>query len=161
MAYDAVQISNWFLERGQNDGRRLSIMALLKLSYLSHGWKLEIGKTPLFVNPIQAWQYGPVIPDVYNAFRKQGTYPEKTVECSGPDISPEDSKLLEEIWNKYGTKSASQLSEITHVKGGPWHQASELGGNYATIPDDLILRHYQEKRRLAIPRECESSRGRG
>ncbi|HHB81002.1 MAG TPA: DUF4065 domain-containing protein, partial [Aliiroseovarius sp.] len=72
MAYDARSIANWFVTRAERDGRPLSIMHLLKLIYVAHGWYLETRKAPLIFNRIEAWQYGPVIPDVYNAFRPGG-----------------------------------------------------------------------------------------
>ena len=136
MTYDARSISNWFIRRARADGRELSIMSLLKLTYIAHGWHLEIRKRPLFSNKIQAWQFGPVIPDVYNTLRPQGV----TVlsEASGFDdpISEADEILLGQIWDIYGSMSAYQLSDITHEKGGPWEIATESGGNYAPIPDD-------------------------
>lgn len=54
------------------DGRPLSVMELIKLTYISHGWHLEMYGGPLFHNRIEAWRHGPVIPDVYHAFQSQG-----------------------------------------------------------------------------------------
>ena len=36
--YDARQIANWFVRRAAQDGRRLTIMQVLKLVDISHGW---------------------------------------------------------------------------------------------------------------------------
>ncbi|MFK4794236.1 Panacea domain-containing protein [Sphingobium sp. ZW T5_29] len=147
MSYDARQIANWFIKRAANDGRVLSIMSLLKLAYIAHGWHLEMrGGKPLFDNRIEAWQYGPVIPDVYNEFRPQGV--------SASDISPayqapldaSTEDLLEQIYKIYGRMSPFQLSELTHVAGGPWETARKWGGWYAEIPDEVILSHYVAKR---------------
>jgi hypothetical protein len=83
MSYDARQIANWFIERSSREGRPLSIMSLLKLAYISHGWRLEMQNRPLFHNRIEAWQHGPVIPDVYKTLRPQGLVP-KTIDGSYP-----------------------------------------------------------------------------
>ena len=72
MADDARQVANWFVTRARQDGRSLSIMSLLKLTYIAHGWYLESRNEPLFPNHIEAWQYGPVVPEVYRDFRRQG-----------------------------------------------------------------------------------------
>ena len=72
MTYDARCITNWFIRRAQNDNKLLSIMSLLKLFYIAHGWCLEIYDHPLFYNEIEAWRYGPVIPDVYRIFAHKG-----------------------------------------------------------------------------------------
>ena len=144
--YDARQIANWFVTRAQRDGKPLSIMSLLKLTYIAHGWHLEMHGTPLFVNRIEAWQYGPVIPDVYNAFRRQGIDVNKPVQAPQWNVKQEDESLLEDVYRIYGALSPFQLSDLTHVPGGPWDIATKTGGNYAPIPNDLIRQHYEAKR---------------
>ena len=146
LTYDARQIANWFVNRAQRDGRSMSIMSLLKLTYIAHGWHLEMQDAPLFKNRIEAWQYGPVIPDVYNAFRRQGinvTGPVSVKQCA---LEADDEKLLEQVYDIYGSLSAFQLSDLTHVTGGPWDIASKTGGNYALIHEELIKKHYVMKR---------------
>ena len=146
MAHDAREIANWFVKRAARDGRTLSIMHLLKLIYVAHGWFLETRDKPLISNKIEAWQYGPVIPDVYHAFRSKGI----DVRAVHPEFSvPSDSdtsEFLEEIYGIYGNMPAFHLSDITHVANGPWERASREGGYYAEIPDSLIAEHYRAKR---------------
>lgn len=149
LSYDARQIANWFITRAAQDGRALSIMSLLKLAYISHGWHLEMRGQPLFENRIEAWQYGPVIPDVYNEFRPQGVNATQIAPTfSAPNDVP-TSELLEQIYQIYGKMSPFQLSELTHVPGGPWETARKWGGWYAEIPNDLIHSHYITKRQTA------------
>lgn len=145
MTYDARQVANWFIERAAKDGRALSIMQLLKLAYIAHGWNLEIRNEPLFTNKVEAWQYGPVIPEVYHAFRPQGIHATKIVEAP-PITDAADLSFLEEIYKIYGHLSPFKLSELTHVSGGPWETARKWGGWYAEIPNDLIQSHYISKR---------------
>jgi len=156
MQYDARQIANWFLRRAQSDGRDMSIMSLLKLAYIAHGWNLEMRDEPLFPNRIEAWQYGPVIPDVYSAFRPQGVTPTKPDPRYAVDVDPETQQFLEQIYNIYGAMTPFRLSEITHEPGGPWESATKMGGWYAPIPNDLIQAHYIVKRKKA---EATSSEG--
>ena len=147
MTYDARQVANWFVNRAGRDGKTLSLMSLLKLTYISHGWHLETRNMPLFSNRIEAWQYGPVVPEVYRDFRKQGINVSAPVN-SVPDASftEQDEDFLEQIYKIYGSLAAFQLSDITHVPGGPWHIATKTGGYYAPITDDLIKKHYVLKR---------------
>lgn len=147
--YDARQIANWFVTRAARDGRRLSIMQLLKLVYIAHGWHLEMRRSPLIINKIEAWKYGPVIPDVYNAFRQQGIEAAIPVPVTSLPMSANDNDLLEQIYNGYGRLSAMQLSDLTHEQNGPWDQATRRWGYFAPIPDDLIRPHYEMKRRQA------------
>ena len=148
--YDARHIANWFVQRAMSEHKRLSIMQLLKLVYISHGWHLELRKRPLFSNRIEAWRHGPVIPDVYHAFRGQGIYAANTVDGYKPEeVIKYDSELLEQIYNIYGGHSPFQLSDLTHTKGGPWDQATNKFGYFAPITDDLIQAHYEKIRRAA------------
>jgi len=149
MIYDAKQIANWFIRRSAADNRALSIMTLLKLVYVSHGWHLEIFKKPLFLNRIEAWKFGPVIPDVYNAFRGQGVNVRHEIPLLGITLETQDANLLEEIYGIYGHMNAFKLSEITHEVDGPWDRATKLRGHFAQISDDVILEHYQGKRAKA------------
>ncbi|MDX3976140.1 Panacea domain-containing protein [Shinella sp.] len=145
--YDARQIANWFVTRARRDDRNLSIMQLLKLVYIAHGWHLEMTGSPLIRNKIEAWKHGPVIPDVYNAFRPQGVYVSETARPFSNEVNPYAADVLEQIYNSYGQLPAGQLSDLTHEPGGPWEIATKRYGYFAPITNDIILPHYQMKRR--------------
>lgn len=149
MTYDARQVANWFIERAASEGRALSIMSLLKLVYIAHGWYLEMYDQPLISDKVEAWKYGPVIPIVYNEFRPQGLMSRKRSPNFPPIDDPDDTAFLEQIFNIYGGMSSFRLSEITHTPGGPWETATKWGGWYAEIPNELIKAHYVNKRQLA------------
>lgn len=144
--YDARHIANWFVQRAARDNRAITIMQLLKLVYIAHGWHLEMRKSPLIVNKIEAWKYGPVIPDVYQALRPQGITIRHPIPIAQVPIASSDEHLLEEIYRIYGSLSAQTLSDLTHEKGGPWEKATEARGWFAPIPNGLIQEHYEKKR---------------
>ncbi len=121
-------------------------MSLLKLVYIAHGWNLEMTSRPLIANRIEAWRYGPVIPEVYKTFRPQGISPTKADANFPAPTEAGATQFLEQIYNIYGQMSPFRLSELTHVAGGPWDTATNWGGQFAVIPDDLILAHYVQKR---------------
>lgn len=149
MVLDARAVANWFINTKHSEGKSLSIMELLKLVYIGHGWHLEVFDKPLISNRIEAWKFGPVIPDVYNEFRGQGV--SVTAPCRGYDensLSEEQKNLMGEILRIYGDMSAFTLSDITHEAGGPWDVASKTYGFFAPIGDDLIRKHYKEKRQI-------------
>ena len=145
--YDARQIANWFVERAKRESYNLTIMQLLKLVYISHGWHLEMRRSPLIANKIEAWKFGPVIPDVYSAFRRQGVEVVNPVPNFPPVLAPSDERLLEQIYSSYGKLSAERLSDMTHVNGGPWEIATKRFGYFAPITDDVIEAHYRQLRK--------------
>jgi uncharacterized phage-associated protein len=148
--YDARQIANWFVQRAEAGNTQLSIMQLLKLVYIAHGWHLEMRRRPLFLNRIEAWRHGPVIPDVYSEFRGQGIAVSKVSErFDASNMTAEDEAFLQEIYRIYGRFTPFQLSDMTHESGGPWDKATKMWGNFAPITNDIILEHYAGKRAAA------------
>ncbi|AZV00322.1 Panacea domain-containing protein [Paracoccus sulfuroxidans] len=147
--YDARQIANWFVQRAQKDGRELTIMQLLKLVYIAYGWHFEMRKSKLFPNRIEAWQHGPVIPDVYRSFRRQGIIAKSVVDADKANFGDRYDHFLEEIYKIYGDMGAFQLSEKTHEPGGPWDLAVKRHGLFSPLSDQDILEHYTAKRAAA------------
>ncbi len=145
--YDARQIANWFIRRAVEERGQLSIMSALKLTYIAHGWYLETYKKPLIRNKIEAWKNGPVIPDVYHTFRKNGVFLKSTIEQYEGEIAPMDERFLQEIYRLYGHIDPFALSDLTHKPGTPWDICSRKGGHYAVIPNELIQAHYEKKRK--------------
>ena len=145
--YDAVQIADWFIERGRRDGNRLTVGALLKLAYIAHGWHLAMFDwRPLFNNRIEAWPNEPVVVDIYTAFREQWEAPEPSRPRSKEEMA-EISDFLEQVYAIYGDMSSGRLSSLTRVRGGPWDRVARWGYRFAEIHDHLIAMHYTEKMR--------------
>lgn len=157
MGKDARQIANWFIQRANKDGRNLTIMSLLKLCYFSQGWHLEMFNIPLFHNRIEAWKFGPVIPDVYFAFRDQRMSLTRTLSGYSNVVDEQEIQFLENIYNLYGNMSSYKMSGLTHVRGGPWDLTQRMSGLYSEIPNDLIKLHYIEKRQKVLSEESTSS----
>jgi len=122
--YDARQIANWFIQKFKDEGQSLTITKLLKLVYLAHGWYMGVTGEPLVRNRIEAWQYGPVIPDLYKTFRSQAII-QNEVECPGIEIenSRHVKSVLDAVYKNYNKMSAKELSDLTHETGSPWHIA--------------------------------------
>ena len=146
--YDARQIANWFVTRARKDDRTLYMTTLLKLCFIAHGWHLEIHETPLFENRVEAWEYGPVILDVLDAFESQNSNVTKTVRSLGSNnqIDPAVENLLDQVYRKYGYLSSEQLTSYTNPVGGPSDLAIKVGGVYSKIPPELIRQDYVLKR---------------
>jgi uncharacterized phage-associated protein len=99
-------------------------LKLQKILYFAQAYYLsKIGK-PLFSDNIEAWAYGPVVPDVYKKFRSNKSNPIIDEEDKSV-ISDEDKNNLRKIWGTFGGYSASKLVDITHAHT-PWREASKL-----------------------------------
>ena len=149
MPYDARQIANWFICRARSDNRLLTIMSVLKLTYIAHGWHLALYDEPLFTNRIEAWRYGPVIPDIYNTFRPMGVTLKEPITGLPYQVEQKTENFLEQIYNLYSDMHPLRLSSLTHAPSGPWDITSRLAGDFSEIPNDLIRQHYLLKQQAA------------
>lgn len=145
--YDALTIADEILKIAKRAGKQVTPMKLMKLTYIAHGWSLALLDRDLFRNRIEAWQYGPVIPDLYHATKTYGRNPiplERIDVDNPPAVDSEVSKFLTDVWAKYGHLDAIALSNLTHMSGTPWERVFRHGVRSIEITDDLIREHYKE-----------------
>lgn len=114
--YKAKDIANYFLFKSQQEEQELlSNLKLQKLIYYSQGLHLALHGTALFNENIEAWNYGPVVPELYHLYKhygKEGIIPDdKFVESS---IDPKTREFLDEVYDVFGQYSAVRLMEISH-----------------------------------------------
>lgn len=140
----AKEVANYFIGlASQEDENDLTNLKLQKLLYFAQGVYLAETKKPLFGEPIEAWNLGPVVRSVYENFKSCGSFPitvfDKNVEESKAPKRIKD--FLSEIWERYGKYSASHLVDKTHEPGSPWKQTFEEGVN-KEISLDLIAEYF-------------------
>jgi len=162
-----IAIANFFISKSLATGRDLTPMKLIKMVYIAHGWYLAYTDEPLIGDGVQAWKYGPVIPSLYDHFKRyrdnQITSVEQAYvpEMRGfaiPAVRDDDVKVkqfLDNVWDAYSGYSAIQLSTMTHQPGTPWyetwvlHRGSETMGS--VIPNDSIKLHYKKLLAERVP----------
>ena len=148
--HDARQIGNCFIRLAHARGQKVSIMHVLKLVYMAHGWTLALLDRPLVNDRVEAWEYGPVIPSLYWAHRPDGIYDIQPLDIYEEPLGPEIEAILGRVDEMYQGLSAAQLSRLTHIPGGPWAKTYRLGSGFNVIPENLIKEHYNDKQRRAI-----------
>lgn len=142
--YSCFDISKEFLALAKEEGLTIAPMKLLKLVYIAHGYHLGFKKKPLINNPIQAWKYGPVIPELYHTTKKFGRYPvdPDLIEMFfTKELTEEDKHFLKLVWNAYKHLNGLQLSTLTHAKDTPWEKTYD-GVHNKLIPNNLIEEYY-------------------
>lgn len=118
-----LDIARYFLQLGaQTSGEAASVssMKLQKLVYYAQGHHLSMFGTPLFLEPIEAWKYGPVVSEVYRGFKSYGSGPIPGAEgLVSVNIADETRLLLDDVFADYAALTALQLSRKTHGEL-PW-----------------------------------------
>lgn len=117
----ASNVANAFiLLEDNNEGDGLTNLKLQKLVYYAQGFYLAIFDAPLFDEAIEAWTHGPVVPELYQAYKQYGKTPVPIAEGFDMNVLEEDEfSLIEEVYRVYGQFSAWQLRDMTHEET-PW-----------------------------------------
>ena len=124
-------------------------MQLLKLKL-----QLEVD-AKLFKEKIYAWQYGPVVKEVYDKFKFYGNnaitlsnyetfLPSKFLTKSN-DLQSMNVKFLEAVWNGFKKYTAFELVQRTHIPDSPWYKIyQKYNGNppHNTIISTEDIREY-------------------
>ena len=161
--YTASHVANYFLRRAKAERRRITHLQLQKLVYIAYGWCWEILGHQLFRDRIEAWKYGPVIPNLYHEFKHCGWKPIRQWSAHYDfderhflimEVQPDGrvAGVLHRVWEAYKEFSGRQLRDMTHNPGTPWCQTYKSGRDIPTpddliIPDDLIRQHFAQKHR--------------
>lgn len=141
---DARIVANRFLELASGQSKLLTPMQILKLVYIAHGWMLGLNGRPLISQPVEAWQYGPVVRDVYNGVRSYGRN-----AVTSPISAPRDpldfleDDMVQQVFKLYGNMDGIALSNITPMPETPWAETYEPRSFGTIISNDLIAAHYQ------------------
>ena len=143
--HDARSVANEIIQRAHDDGKQVTPMKVIKLAYFCHAWMLGLYHEPMLDEPVEAWKYGPVVPDLYDSLRRYGGSPVTRLisNASKDEFTPEETSIIDQVWAIYGKISALGLSSMTHREGTPWHQTWNAGGAFAAILDPVIEEYYQ------------------
>ena len=146
MLHDARSVANKLIHLAHKADRDITPMQVMKLTYYCHAWMLGLYGQPLIEQPVEAWQYGPVVPDVYHSLRRYGREPvNRPIErVTGEDFSDLELNLIQQVSEKYGRFTGLQLSQLTHAPGTPWDQVWKQWGQNAIIPDPTIDLYYKK-----------------
>lgn len=127
-------------------GWALSNMALQKVLYLAQMFRLGQSEgTPLVREPFEAWDYGPVVPDLYHRVKPFGSGPVGNVFHWVDEVEQNtaDYRALEQAEEGTRRLSPGQLVAITHRSGGAWARHYLPGARGVVIPNEDILREYR------------------
>lgn len=137
----------------------LDQLQLNKLCYLVNGFTLRERDEPAFHNSVQAWKFGPVVPEVYETYRDYGDRPITALDLCRTSLH--NRKELMDRWGdladiigkdvaaiaygvvkEYGKYGGWDLVHMMHKKRTPWKKAYRPGHNN-TIPTGTIKQFYR------------------
>lgn len=102
-------------------------LKLQKLIFYAQAISLVINDNPLFKDKIEAWDYGPVIPELYRHYKNyEQQLPHDDKFKTALKIA--DIKVIDLAIEHYGNMTGSQLITLTHSEK-PWQVAYAAGRN--------------------------------
>jgi uncharacterized phage-associated protein len=123
---NAIDVAHYFLNKADRDaGDAPTHLWLQKVVFYAQAWSFVFLSEPLFAEPVEAWEHGPVVESVWQEYKKF----ERHVISEQPTIDPrlfskEEMTLLRVVWERYGGLTASRLRSLTHSEA-PWLNARQ------------------------------------
>ena len=65
-------VADYMLQRADEDSMRVTHLKLQKLCYYAQGYSLALLSRPMFEEPIEAWEHGPVVRELYDTYKRFG-----------------------------------------------------------------------------------------
>lgn len=133
--HDAVDIAKYIVNLCTLNGTPISDLQLQKILYYVQINFFRILGVPAFDNTIEAWPYGPVVPDVYKEFGKYGS----SKICKlyhNVDFPDNEEHLINRVVEACISIGPWELVELSHKVGGPWQKTYR--GKKEKIPMNVI-----------------------
>jgi len=127
----ALEVAKYLVSKSvPGTEENITNLKLQKLLYYAQGFHLAIQDSPLFMERIEAWVHGPVVPEVYSEF-KHFAYNEIDThyDVRMLDLTEEEKKLLNDVWSIFKSYSGKVLEEMTHNEE-PWVNARKGLGTF-------------------------------
>lgn len=140
--YKVLVIADHIIERCNEMRSPISNLKLQKILYFVQAeFLVTIGEV-CFRETIEAWDFGPVVPIVYQRYKVYGSanipYYQSRIRYR---IQPDDLEILDGIIDECAGYSASMLVEITH-RQTPWKKAYRSASKIIT--PESIKEYFEE-----------------
>lgn len=138
--YSAVELSKYIVTKCTQENCPISNLRLQKILFYIQREYLKRG-LPAFPDPIEAWQFGPVVPNVYYFFCGYGAMPVDMIFPSCK-IDPSDAEIIDTIVESKRTLYPWDMVAETHKSDGAYDQTYRNGeGNHCVIKPELIVKY--------------------
>jgi uncharacterized phage-associated protein len=164
--YEARKICNFLLANFDAVEFDLTNLRVNKLLFFIQAGALRQMPEGLIRNHFEAWQYGPVIKPVFDAFKVHKENPitgpaEFLDYASGQripvpydDIRDDHRKIIVREFNAYSRFTTGQLVSLSHETNGPWdivYKAHLADPTLSPrIPNQLIRRHFAGEEKSTV-----------
>jgi uncharacterized phage-associated protein len=143
MPIQAVDAAKFICENGNWGVTNLKLQKLLYIADMLH-----IGRTQrrLIDATFEAWEFGPVLPEIYRKVKAFGDEPVRNVFVDAHEIPASTERTaLEDTCERFLKMSPSQLVAITHWETGAWAKNYIPRARGVPISNSDILDEYRSR----------------
>lgn len=134
--YSVLNIAKYIIDKCTKDRFPISNLQLQKILYYIQREFLQQGINA-FSEEIEAWQFGPVVPEVYKQYCGFGALPIRMRYEVG--LEPNDANIVNAIIEKKRILNPWDMVGDTHSSGKAWDLIYRDGlGDHQIIPKELI-----------------------
>ncbi len=139
----AADVADFLLGHADRQSSSLDPLKLQKLCYYAQGLHLARYGEPLFMDRMEAWDRGPVIPSLHQRFLHHENSPIPPPSADKrPALSARHEVLLIEVYERFGDIDGLTLSRWTHDEA-PWKAARSSGEPHAEMTMDSLSDHFK------------------
>lgn len=138
--YPVLEVAQYIIWYCDRQNYIVSNLKLQKILYYIQAEFLVVRKTACFLEAIEAWTIGPVVPKVYHKYGAFGNpYIPYVNEPDDFSISYGDRVLIGDIVDACAPYTTSQLTEITRHQS-PWMDTYHAG--HRVISEEAIAKFF-------------------
>lgn len=135
--YKAMDLANYIVGKCIKDNVPITNLQLQRILYFVQKDFLKRG-SPAFSDEIEAWEFGPVVPNVYFYFCGFGAMPISMSRDAVPNLST-DKNIIDNIVENKRSLTPWEITKETCKITGAWSKVYDNGkGRQHIIPVGLI-----------------------
>lgn len=125
--HGVLQIAEYIIAYAKTTNQGISNLKLQKILYFVQAQFLVSFEKPCFVEPIEAWDFGPVVSEAYHKYKIYGSGNIYEGDLNSiTNLQDREIKLIRAVVDRCANFSATQLVNITH-RQDPWKDAYGKG----------------------------------
>lgn len=136
--YDVLDVCRYIINYGNSKNYCISNLKLQKILYFVQAYFLSFteSKQPCFREEIEAWDFGPVVPEAYREYKRFGSstiylnsrygisesvqvWYGSSKTAKRVEISEEDKEIINKVVDRFAHLAVSYLVSVTHAQD-PW-----------------------------------------
>lgn len=136
MAYNVLDISKFIINYSNRKNYNIQMLKLQKLLYFVQAYFICNTKKKCFKEKIEAWEFGPVIPEVFEEYKQFGNADIPANSFDEKEISKTHRKMIKDVIKEFKDHSITQVTKITQNQT-PWQKAYKPNEKNEITPESI------------------------